>query len=87
MLSVKKNPLQSLWQVYEYVLQGNQGQELLQKVIKSMNLTIPSCDLQYTDSKVVLQAILNKWIPLYNMVLSMAIDYFPDPASTQLHCI
>ncbi|GLJ44353.1 hypothetical protein SUGI_0929110 [Cryptomeria japonica] len=75
--------LEPLWQVYESILQGNQGQEMLQRVIKSMNLNIPSWDLQHKDPKIVLQAVMTRWLSLSDTVLSMAIDCLPDPVSAQ----
>uniref|UniRef100_A0A0D6QUR7 Elongation factor-like 1 n=1 Tax=Araucaria cunninghamii TaxID=56994 RepID=A0A0D6QUR7_ARACU len=75
--------LEPLWQVYESVLQGREGQVMLEKVIKSMNLTIPSRDLQHKDSKVVLQAVLSRWLPLSDTVLQMAVDCLPDPVLAQ----
>ncbi|KAH9287433.1 hypothetical protein KI387_031550 [Taxus chinensis] len=77
--------LEPLWQVYESIFQGNEGQEMLHRIIKSMNLTIPSRDLQHKDPKVVLQALMSRWLPLSDTILSMAIDCLPDPLSAQSH--
>eukprot|EP01018_Ginkgo_biloba_P040576 Gb_39148 [translate_table: standard] len=75
--------LESLWQVYEAALQGNEGQEMLEKVIKSMNLTIPPRDLQHKELKVVRQAVMSRLLPLSDTVLSVVIDCLPDPILAQ----
>eukprot|EP01018_Ginkgo_biloba_P040383 Gb_06669 [translate_table: standard] len=75
--------LEPLWRVYEAALQGNEGQEMLEKVIKSMNLTIPPRDLQHKDLKVVRQAVMSRLLPLSDTVLSMVIDCLPDPILAQ----
>lgn len=75
--------LEPLWQVYESALEGNQGRGMLEKVIKSMNLTIPPRDLQHKDPKVVLQAVMSRWLPLSSTILSMSIQCLPDPVSAQ----
>lgn len=75
--------LEPLWQVYESALEGNQGRGMLEKVIKSMNLMIPPRDLQHKDPKVVLQAVMSRWLPLSSTILSMSIECLPDPVSAQ----
>lgn len=75
--------LEPLWQVYDAGLQGSSGQEMLNKIIKSMNLSIPARDLQHKDPKVVLQAVMSRWLPLADAVFSMVLDTLPDPISAQ----
>lgn len=60
---------------------GDKG--MLKKVIKSFNLLISPRELQNKDPKVVLQAVLNRWLPLSDAILSMVADCMPDPVSAQ----
>ncbi|KAL3681346.1 hypothetical protein R1sor_024302 [Riccia sorocarpa] len=73
--------LEPLWQVYDAAMQGSDGVEMLNKIIKSMNLTIPPRELQHKDPRSVLQAVMSRWLPLSETVLGMVVECLPDPAS------
>jgi ribosome assembly protein 1 len=75
--------LEPLWQVYEVGMQGKDGAERLGKIIQAMNLSIPSRDLHHKDPKVVLQAVVSRWLPIADTVLSMVIECLPDPVMAQ----
>ncbi|MCI27452.1 elongation factor Tu GTP-binding domain-containing protein 1-like, partial [Trifolium medium] len=60
--------LEPLWQVYQGSLEGDKG--LIEKVIKSFHLQVPARELQNKDSKVVLQAVMSRWLPLSDAILS-----------------
>ncbi|KAK7308281.1 hypothetical protein VNO77_41883 [Canavalia gladiata] len=74
--------LEPLWQVYQGALEGDRG--LLDKVIRSFNLSVPARELQNKDAKVVLQAVMSRWLPLSDTILSMVVSCMPDPAAAQL---
>ncbi|EXB63373.1 Elongation factor Tu GTP-binding domain-containing protein 1 [Morus notabilis] len=74
--------LKELWQVYQAVeTDGKKG--LLEKVIKLFNLNVPPRELQNKDPKVVLQAVMSRWLPLSNAILSMVVKCMPDPITAQ----
>ncbi|KAM7257836.1 hypothetical protein ACFE04_013577 [Oxalis oulophora] len=73
--------LEPLWQVYNAALDGDKG--MLDKVIKMFNLSILPRELQNKDPKIVLQAIMSKWLPLSNAILSMVVKCIPDPSAAQ----
>ncbi|GAU11124.1 hypothetical protein TSUD_197480 [Trifolium subterraneum] len=73
--------LEPLWQVYQGALEGDKG--LIEKVIKSFNLHVPARELQNKDSKVVLQAVMSRWLPLSDAILSMVVKCMPDPVAAQ----
>nr|DAD48279.1 TPA_asm: hypothetical protein HUJ06_018216 [Nelumbo nucifera] len=75
--------LEPLWNVYRAALESDGEKELLEKVTKSFNLSIPSRELQNKDPKVVLQAIMSRWLPLSNTILSMVVKCMPDPITAQ----
>lgn len=75
--------LEPLWQVYQAALETDGGKEMLEKVIKSFNLSVPSRELQNKDPKVVLQAVMRRWLPLSESVLSMVVKCMPDPIAAQ----
>ncbi|OIT33987.1 PREDICTED: elongation factor-like GTPase 1 [Nicotiana attenuata] len=75
--------LEPLWQVYQAALEADGAKEMLEKVIKSFNLSVPPRELQNKDPKAVLQSVLSRWLPLSNTILSMVVKYMPDPISAQ----
>ncbi|GAV71979.1 EFG_C domain-containing protein/GTP_EFTU_D2 domain-containing protein [Cephalotus follicularis] len=76
--------LEQLWQVYHAALEPDGDKGMLNKVVKSFNLSIPARELQNKDSKVVLQAVMSRWLPLSDAILSMVVKCVPDPAAAQL---
>lgn len=74
--------LEQLWLVYQASEpDGNKG--MLEKVIKTFNLSVPPRELQNKDRKVVLQAVMSRWLPLSDAILSMVIKCLPDPITAQ----
>ncbi|CAB4299699.1 unnamed protein product [Prunus armeniaca] len=80
--------LEPLWQVYQAALEdGDNNKVVLEKVIKSFNLNVPPHELQNKDPKVVLQAVMSRWLPLFDAVLSMVVRCMPDPVAAQAYRI
>lgn len=75
--------LEPLWQVYQAALETDGDKGVLEKVIKTFNLSIPPRELQNKDPKAVLQAVMSRWIPLSDTILSMVVNYMPDPITAQ----
>ncbi|XP_072956269.1 uncharacterized protein [Typha angustifolia] len=75
--------LKPLWQVYQAALETDGDKGMLQKVIKSFNLSIPARELQNRDPKAVLQAVMSRWLPLSDAILSMVVKCMPDPIAAQ----
>ena len=75
--------LEPLWQVYQVALDGEGDKGMLEKVIKTFNLSVPARELQNKDRKVVLQAVMSRWLPLSDAILSMVIKCMPDPIAAQ----
>lgn len=75
--------LEPLWQVYQVAVEEDGNREVLEKVIKSFNLSIPPRELQNKDPKAVLQSVMSRWLPLSDTILSMVVKHMPDPISAQ----
>lgn len=75
--------LEPLWQVYQVALEADGGKGVLEKVIKSFNLSIPPRELQNKDPKAVLQSVMSRWLPLSDTILSMVVKCMPDPIAAQ----
>lgn len=73
--------LKPLWKLYEGVL-GQDG-EIVKKVISNFKLNIPQRELQNKDPKVVLQAVMSRWLPLADAVMAMMVECTPDPVVAQ----
>ena len=72
--------LSPLWQIYQAAMEDKQ---MLEKLIRSLNLSIPQRELQNKDAKLVLQSVMSRWLPLSDAILSMVVNSIPDPASAQ----
>lgn len=75
--------LEPLWQVYQAALEADGDKGMLEKVIKSFNLAVPARELQNKDPKIVLQAVMSRWLPLSDAILSMVLKCMPDPSAAQ----
>ncbi|WOK97100.1 hypothetical protein Cni_G05808 [Canna indica] len=75
--------LKPLWQVYEAALEPDGDRRMLDKVISTFNLSVPQRELQNKDPKLVLQAVMSRWLPLSDTILSMVVNCMPDPISAQ----
>ncbi|KAF5738332.1 Ribosomal protein S5/Elongation factor G/III/V family protein [Tripterygium wilfordii] len=75
--------LEPLWQVYLSASEADGNKGLLEKVIKSFNLSIPPRELQNKDPKAVLQSVMSRWLPLSDAILSMVVKCMPDPIAAQ----
>lgn len=79
--------LEPLWTVYEATVGGPNSDRgdpaLLEKVTKSLNVTIPAHIARSRDSKAILQAVFSSWLPLSTALLVSVIEYLPSPPEAQ----
>ncbi|KAF8396327.1 hypothetical protein HHK36_017942 [Tetracentron sinense] len=75
--------LEPLWQVYQVILNSDVDKMVLEKVIKSFNLSVSARELQNKDPKVAVQAVMSRWLPLSDTIFSMVIKCMPDPIGAQ----
>lgn len=66
--------LENIWSVYESVV-IRQDKIMTEKIVKSLQLNVMPRDLKHSDPKVQIQAILSKWLPLSDAVLSKCNSY------------
>lgn len=72
--------LENIWAVYEAVI-IKRNKEMIDKIVKSLDLKISSRDSRHTDSRIHLQAICSQWLSLPDAVLEMLIHIIPSPAA------
>ncbi|XP_022147649.1 elongation factor-like GTPase 1 [Momordica charantia] len=75
--------LERIWEVYTAALETDGDKEVLQKVNSTFNLNIPARELSNKDPKVVVQAVMSRWLPLSDAILSMVVKCMPDPIAAQ----
>jgi ribosome assembly protein 1 len=78
--------LETIWTVYGATTGGSNGKgdpALLEKVTKSLAITLPPHILRSRDSKAVLQAVFSAWLPLSTALLVSIIEYLPSPPDAQ----
>jgi ribosome assembly protein 1 len=78
--------LEPIWQAYDATvgINGNRGDPtLLEKITKSLSISIPAHIARSRDSKAILQAVFSSWLPLSTALLVSVIEYLPSPQSAQ----
>ncbi|KAI3835387.1 hypothetical protein MKW92_004070 [Papaver armeniacum] len=75
--------LEPLWQVYQAAYEPDGDKAVLGKVIDSFHLSVPPRELENKDKKIVAQAIMSRWLPLSEAILSMVVKCMPDPVAAQ----
>jgi len=78
--------LEQVWAAYEATVGGSSGKgdsALLEKITKSLNITIPAHLLRSRDPKALLNAVFAAWLPLSTAVLVSVIEHLPSPRAAQ----
>jgi len=78
--------LEPIWTVYEAtigVTNSRGDSALLEKVTKSLSITLPPYIMRSRDPKALLQAVFAAWLPLSTALLVSVIEYLPSPPSAQ----
>ncbi|KAF3384658.1 Ribosome assembly protein 1 [Penicillium rolfsii] len=78
--------LDSIWAAYEATTGGGKGKGdpvLLEKITKSLNISIPPYVLRSRDPKNIMTTLFSQWLPLSTAVLVSVIEYLPSPPAAQ----
>ncbi|EAW13205.1 GTPase RIA1 [Aspergillus clavatus NRRL 1] len=78
--------LDSIWAAYEATTGGGKGKGdpvLLEKITKSLNVTIPAYILRSRDPRNIMMTLFSMWLPLSTAVLVSVIEYLPSPPAAQ----
>ncbi|KAF7506222.1 hypothetical protein GJ744_012114 [Endocarpon pusillum] len=78
--------LEPIWTVYEATTGGGKGkgdQALLEKVTRSLAITLPPHVARSREPRVILQTVFTAWLPLSTAVLVSVIEYLPSPPDAQ----
>ena len=78
--------LDNIWAVYEATAGGNKGKgdpAMVEKITKSLSLTIQPHVLRSRDSRAIMTAVFSAWLPLSTAVLVSVIEHLPAPPEAQ----
>ena len=78
--------LEPIWQAYDATvgINGSRGDPvLLEKITKSLSISLPAHISRSRDSKAILQALFTSWLPLSTALLVSVIEYLPSPRAAQ----
>ncbi|PLN76717.1 P-loop containing nucleoside triphosphate hydrolase protein [Aspergillus taichungensis] len=78
--------LDSIWAAYQATTGGANGKGdpvLLEKITKSLGVTIPPYVLRSRDPRNVMTTLFSMWLPLSTAVLVSVIEYLPNPPAAQ----
>ncbi|KAM3467970.1 hypothetical protein MY5147_008395 [Beauveria neobassiana] len=78
--------LEPVWTVYQATTGGDNGKgdpALLEKVTKSLNVTIPPHILRARDPRLLLTTVFASWLPLSTALLVSVIESLPSPPVAQ----
>ncbi|KAK6439920.1 Cytoplasmic GTPase/eEF2-like protein (ribosomal biogenesis) [Oleoguttula sp. CCFEE 5521] len=78
--------LENVWAVYEVTTGGPNGKgdpTMLEKITKSLNISIPAHVLRSRDPKALLSAVFAAWLPLSTALLVSVVEHLPSPPMAQ----
>ncbi|KAI0181095.1 P-loop containing nucleoside triphosphate hydrolase protein [Hypoxylon sp. FL1284] len=78
--------LEQVWAVYQATIGGDHGKgdpALLEKITKSLNITIPPHIARSRDSRLLLTTVFSSWLPLSTALLVSVVESLPSPKVAQ----
>ncbi|KAH6893474.1 P-loop containing nucleoside triphosphate hydrolase protein [Thelonectria olida] len=78
--------LEPVWTVYSATTGGDNGKgdpTLLEKVSKSLNITIPQHVIRARDPRLLMTTVFAHWLPLSTALLVSVIESLPSPPAAQ----
>ncbi|SPQ22601.1 abd41da0-ce01-44d4-b19c-ee54226178c8 [Thermothielavioides terrestris] len=78
--------LEQIWAVYQATVGGDSGRGdagLLEKITKSLNITIPPHVLRSRDPKLLLTTVFSSWLPVSVALLVSVVESLPSPRAAQ----
>lgn len=70
--------LENIWEVYDAIC-CRRDKVAMEKIVKSLGVTLTARDVRHSDSRVQLQAVCSQWLPLADAFLEMTM-LIPSPA-------
>ncbi|KAI1101982.1 P-loop containing nucleoside triphosphate hydrolase protein [Jackrogersella minutella] len=79
--------LEQVWAVYQATTGGDHGKgdpALLEKITKSLNITIPPHIARSRDPRLLLTTVISSWLPLSTALLVSVVESLPSPKVAQV---
>jgi len=73
--------LSNIWKVYDTVNDGTIDERV--KITEKLKIKVSQRDIKHRDTKVVIQSVMNSWLPLARAVMDSAVDALPNPREGQ----
>ncbi|POS83399.1 P-loop containing nucleoside triphosphate hydrolase protein, partial [Erysiphe pulchra] len=78
--------LEQIWAVYQATIGSENGKgnpALLEKITKSLNITLPAHISRSRDTRAILTTVFSSWLPLSTALLVSVIESLPSPLIAQ----
>ncbi|KAI4260642.1 MAG: hypothetical protein LQ352_000204 [Teloschistes flavicans] len=78
--------LDNIWAAYQATTGGSKGKgdpAMVEKIVKSLSLSIPAHVIRSRDPRTLLTAVFSAWLPLSTAVLVSVTEYLPSPPIAQ----
>ncbi|KAJ8128401.1 hypothetical protein O1611_g5234 [Lasiodiplodia mahajangana] len=78
--------LEQVWAAYQATMGGDSGRGdpvLLEKITKSLNITIPPHIARARDPRLLMTTVFSSWLPLSTALLVSVIESLPSPKAAQ----
>ncbi|KAI1144350.1 P-loop containing nucleoside triphosphate hydrolase protein [Hypoxylon sp. FL0543] len=78
--------LEQVWAAYQATIGGDHGKgdpALLEKITKSLNITIPPHIARSRDPRLLLTTVFSSWLPLSTALLVSVVESLPSPKAAQ----
>ncbi|KAI0911898.1 P-loop containing nucleoside triphosphate hydrolase protein [Ustulina deusta] len=78
--------LEQVWAVYQATMGGDHGKGdpvMLEKITKSLNITIPPQIARARDPRLLMTTVFSSWLPLSTAVLVSVVESLPSPKAAQ----
>ncbi|KAI1433422.1 P-loop containing nucleoside triphosphate hydrolase protein [Xylaria sp. CBS 124048] len=78
--------LEQVWAVYQATMGGDHGKgdpALLERITKSLNITIPPHIARGRDPRLLMTTVFSSWIPLSTALLVSVVESLPSPKEAQ----
>ncbi|KAL7627152.1 Cytoplasmic GTPase/eEF2-like protein (ribosomal biogenesis) [Parahypoxylon ruwenzoriense] len=78
--------LEQVWAVYQATVGGDHGKgdpALLEKITKSLNITVPPHISRSRDTRLLLTTVFSSWLPLSTALLVSVVESLPSPKVAQ----
>ncbi|GMM38403.1 GTPase [Saccharomycopsis crataegensis] len=77
--------LENIWKIYENTVtqESARDPEVLNKIVKALNIKVLPRDLRSKDTKNLLKTIMSQWLPISSSILVTVVEQLQSPIESQ----